>query len=199
MLKTKHPLIFTFLPNVDYNLAIVKIAIFILSFSIYYSINTLFFTDKEIHKIYKNHGNMNISSHIPKIILSFLISHILCSLIKYFSLSERNLLEIKYDKKGKNSDKKIDEVKRCLFVKNLFFFLLGLVFLIGFWYYLSSFAAVYKNSQIYPFINTLISVLISLIYPFIINLIPGIFRIRSLNQNRNIEFLYTIDKILQYL
>ena len=32
LLKTKHPLIFTFLPNVDYNLAIVKIAIFILSF-----------------------------------------------------------------------------------------------------------------------------------------------------------------------
>ena len=106
-----------------------------------------------------------------RIILSFLISHILCNLIKYFSLSERNLLEIKYDTKVKNSDKKIDEVKRCLFVKNLFFFLLGLVFLIGFWYYLSSFAAVYMNSQIYPFINTLISVLISLIYPFIINLL----------------------------
>ena len=95
LLKTKHPLIFIFLHNVDYNLAIVKIAIFILSFSIYYSINTLFFNNKEIHKIYENNGNMNISSQIPKIIYSFLVSHFICCLIKFFSLSESNLLAIK--------------------------------------------------------------------------------------------------------
>ena len=199
LLKTKHPLVYSFLPNVDYNIVIVKISILILSFALYYALNTLFFNHKEIHKIYENNGNINMSSQMPKIIYSFIISHTICCIIKYFSLSERNLLSFKYGTQSRETSKSANEVRRCLFIKYIVFYVTGIVFLIAFWYYLSSFAAVYQNSQIYPFINTLMSILISLLYPFIINLIPGLFRLRSLNKNRNIEFLYKIAQFLQYI
>ena len=199
LLKTKHPLVYSFLPNVDYNLVIIKLSILILSFALYYSLNTLFFNYREIHKIYENNGNISMSSQMPKIIYSFIISHIICCFIKYFSLSERNLLSFKYVTQSEETSKSANEVRRCLFIKYIVFYVTGIVFLFAFWYYLSSFAAVYQNSQIYPFINTLMSILISLLYPFIFNLIPGLFRIPSLNKNRNSEFLYKIAQILQYI
>ena len=187
------------MPYKDYNIIIVKISILILSFVIYCGINTLFFDESAIHNIYENKGKYIINYHISKIIYSFLISHIICSLIKYLSLSERSLLKIKYEIKLKNIDNKAEKIKKFLLIKYIIFYIIGLFFLILFWFYLSSFCAVYKNSQIYPFINSLLSIILSLLYPFLINLIPGFFRIPSLKKNRNSECLFKISKFIQYM
>ena len=199
LIKTKHPLIFSLFSFSEYNLKIVKISILLLSFTIYFAINTLFFTNSSIHEIYQNNGNFYLKNQIAKIIYSFIISHIICSLIKFFSLSERDILTIKYEIKIEKAKNRARKVKRCLFIKYICFFVLGLVFLIFFWYYLSSFCAVYQNSQKYPFINTIISVTIALIYPFLINLIPGFLRIPSLKNKKKWECLYIISKIIQLL
>ena len=197
LIKTKHQLIFTFLS--DYNIIILKISILILSYSIYFGVNTLFFNDSSIHQIYANNGKINISQQIPKIIGSFIISHIIFILLKYLILPERNLLIIKYEIPSYNARDKANDMKRCFFIKYICFYIIGFVFLIFFWYYLSSFNAVYKNSQIYPFINTLISIIISLLYPFFVNLIPGIFRIPSLTKNKSNECFYKISKVIQFV
>ena len=199
LIKTKHPLIFTFLSNSDYNIIILKISILIISYSIYFGVNTLFFNDSSIHQIYENKGKINISQQIPKIIGSFIISHIIFIFLKYFILPERTLLIIKYKTPSNNVRDKASEVKRCFFIKYMCFYIFGFVFIIFFWYYLSSFDAVYKNSQIYTFINTLISIIISLLYPLIVNLIPGIFRIPSLTKNKNNECFYKISKAIQFI
>ena len=199
LLKTKHPIIFSFIPNKDYNIIIVKISILLLSFAIYFAINTLFFNDSVIHQIYESKGKYNINGQIPKIIYSFIISHIICLLLKYFSLPERQLLILKYETTLKDVNYEADKINRCFFIKYIIFYIVGLLFLILFWYYLSSFCAVFRNSQKYPFINTLISILLSLVYPFLISLFPGIFRIHSLNKETNHEFLYKFSKAIQYI
>ena len=199
LIKTKHPLIFSFFPNTDYNIIILKISILLLSFAIYFAINTLFFNDSVIHEIYENEGKYNISSQIPKIIYSFIISHIICMLLKYFSLPEKQLLILKYETTLKNVNYEADKVNRCFFIKYIIFYIVGLLFLILFWYYLSSFCAVFQNSQKYPFINTLICVFFSFIYPLFINLLPGIFRMHSLNKETNRECLYKFSKAIQYI
>ena len=61
---------------------------------------------------------------------------------------------------------------------NIFF--VGIILLFGFWYYLSAFCAVYYNTQIPLFKDNFTSFITSMIYPFILNLLPGIFRIISL-------------------
>ena len=194
LIKTKHPIIFSFYPIKDYNSKIIKIDLFFLSFSIYYFINSFFFNEKIIHKIYKNEGIYNIIYLIPFILYSFLISHSIFIIIKYFSLSERNICEIKYIT-IKKSDKVIFKLKRCLIIKYICFYSLGLAFLIFFWYRLSSFGAVYQNTQIYLIKNTIISFCFSLLYPFIINLILALFRIFSLKNSKR-EFIYKINRFM---
>ena len=52
LIRTKHPIIFSFFPLKDYNSLIIKIDLFFLSFSIYSFVNCLFFNESIIHKIY---------------------------------------------------------------------------------------------------------------------------------------------------
>ena len=172
--------------------------LFFLSFSIYYFINALFFDYPTIHKIYIDKGNYNIIYLIPHILYSFFVSQALIITIKYFSLSERNIYEIKSEKRIEKASDKIYNVKKCLVIKYLCFFSLSLIFLIFFWYYLSSFGAVYQNTQVYLIKNTLISFGFSLIYPFVINLFAAILRIYSLKES-NRKCFFKISKIIQFL
>ena len=87
---------------------------------------------------------------------------------------------------------------KLLFYKFILFFILSFIYLLFFWYYISSFCAVYENTQIHLIKDTLISFGLSLIYPFVIYLIPGIFRIPSLKTNKR-EKMYKLSKIIQLI
>jgi len=197
LIKTKHPIIFSFYPIKDYNSKIIKIDLFFLSFSIYYFINSFFFDEKVIHKIYKEEGIYNFIYLIPFILYSFIISHFIFIIVKYFSLSEKNICEVRYICIRK-SDNSIYKVKRCITIKYICFYILGLLFLLLFWLSLASFGAVYQNTQVFLIKNTLISFVFSLIYPFIINFIPCFFRIYSLKKS-NRECIYKINNIIQLI
>ena len=197
LIKTKHPIIFAFCPVKDYNLIIIKLCIFCLSFSLYYSVNYFFFDDNMIHKIYEDGGKYDIIYFLPKISIAFAASHFLSIIIKFIFLSERNILQVRLQHTFYKANEIIPTVKRNLTIKYIIFFILGIIILIFFWMLLSSFGAVYQNTQIIVLENTLISFCISFIYPFFINIFPCIFRIISLNSKS--EYLYTFSKILQIL
>ena len=200
LLKTKQQIIFTFFPIKDDNLLIIKICLFCLSFSIYYFFNTFFFSYSIIHKIYEDKGSYNASYFMPIIINSFFISYYINVLIKYIFLSERNLAELKREKKIKNIYDKQTKVQRCLIIKYISYYILSCIFLFFFWYYLSSFCAVYQNSQVFVIKNIFISFIFGLIYPFFINLLPGSFRLYSLSNKKGERVcIYKFSQILQFL
>jgi len=198
LLKIKHPIFFTFFSNKDYNTLIIKICLFSLSFAIYYAFNAIFFNYSIIHIIYKDGGSYNLSYLFPLIVYAFLISYYINVIIKYFSLSERNLLELKNEKSIKKTNNLVPRVLRCLTIKYISYFALSIIFLSFLWYYISSFGAVFQNSQVYLIKNTFISFSLGLIYPFLIYLLPGIFRRISLRSN-NRKYIYIISNILQNL
>ena len=198
LLKTKHPLIFSFIPIKDYNLIIIKIDLFFLFFSIYNFINALFFNESIIHKIYEDQGKYNLKYLLPQILYSFLISHFLSLIIKYFFLTERNIYEIKNEKNLDNIEHKAEKEKRIIIIKYIIFYISCFIFLTFLWYYIASFGSVYQNTQIYLIKNTLISFGISFIYPFVINLIPCFLRIFSLKDS-NREFIYKMSIIFQLI
>ena len=198
MIRTKHPLIFTFFPIKDFNVLIIKICLFFLTFAIHYAFNTFFFDFSIIHKFYENKGSYDFFLVLPQIIISFILSHLIIIFVKYFTLSERDIFKIKCEKTINKANDKVESVERCLIIKNICYFIISISFLIFFWYYLSSFCALYKNSQVHLIKNTFISFAFCLIYPFFINIIPGIFRRVSLKK-KNKEFLYKASKILQLL
>ena len=197
-MKLKHPLIFSFFPMKDYNTMIIKIDIFLISFAVCYAMNALFFNESTIHHIYEDKGEYKLPYFFPKIVLAFILSHIVVVILKYFFLSERDILVIKYKETRTQASEQVDKVKRCLIIKYIIFYVAGALFLILFWYYLSSFCAVYQNSQIFLIINTFISFAISLFYPFIINLIPVVIRSFSLS-SQNRQWIYKTNKIIQIL
>ena len=197
LLKTKHLLIFTFYTYTDYNSKIIKISLFLFCFSLYYTLNALFFTDSTLHKIYEDKGSFDFIYQIPQIIYSTIISSFISAIIKFLSLTQKNISEIK---KEKNIKEKSTKALKCLNIKFILFYILLFLFLIIFWYYLSCFCAVYKNTQIYLIKDTLLSFILSLLYPFGLNLLPGIFRIPSLNGlKKNRECLYKLSKIIQII
>ena len=195
LLKTKHILIFTFKINNDYNPYIMKVCLFFFIFTLNMIINTLFFNDSIMHRIYEDIGIFNFTYFIPQIIYSIIICSIFFSILKNFSLPQRNILEIKYEKNKDNLKARVINVIKCINIKFICFFSFSLFFLLIFWYYLSCFCAVYNNTQIYLLKIVFISFSLSLIYPFIICLLPCIFRIPSLKGPD--KCLYIISRIIQ--
>ena len=200
LLKFKHPLFFSFCSFKDYNSMIIKSCIFFLSFVFNFFINFLFFNEDVIHQIYEDKGKYNYIYFIPKISISFAVSHILTIMIKYIFLSERNILEIKKKKSLVLAHAHTFKVINKLRIKYILFFLLGIIFLIICWIFLSSFGGVYKNTEKILLKNTLISFSVSFIYPFFMNIFPSLFRICSLSIKRhNLGCIYNLSKLFQLM
>ena len=99
LLRTKHNIIFSFFYNKDYNSKIVKIDLFFIGFTLYYTVNALFYNDNTIHNIYVSNGSFDIEFQLPKIVVSSLISMALNILLKKSALSNSGILKLKKDKK----------------------------------------------------------------------------------------------------
>ena len=101
-------------------------------------------------------------------------------MVKYFILSERDIVNIKKKLTYDEAYDEADKAKRCLIIKYILFYAIGVAFIIVFWYYLSSFCAVYQNTQKIFIRDTFISFATSLIDPFLIYGITCLLRFISL-------------------
>ena len=201
LIKTKHILIFSFYNNKnDYNSKIIKIDLFFVGIIIELFINALFFSDETMHKIYKDEGVFNFIYQLPQIIYSIIISTALNAVIHMLALSEGNILNFKKNKKRKNLYTRVNKLTKFLRIKFILYFIFSIILLFFFWYYLSMFCAIYRNTQNHLIKDTLISFGLSLIYPFVIYLLPGIFRISALSDVKNKRhFIYNLSLFLQML
>ena len=197
LLKKKHLILFTIIPTNDYNLYSLKIALFLLSISLYFTINGFFFSDATMHKISEDNGKFDFIYQIPQILYSTVISAIINFLLKILSLSEKNILSIKKEKDITKAKINSKNIRKCIIIKFVIFFLFSDLLLLFFWYFISCFCAVYTNTQIILLKDTLISFGLSMIYPFGINLIPGFFRIPSLrDETQRSKYMYKISRFL---
>jgi hypothetical protein len=194
LLRNKQLIIFVCYTSNDYNSRLIKLCLLFSSFALSYTVNALFFNDSTMHRIYQDEGKDNISFRIPQIIYSTIISTFIKSLLITFSLTEKNILEIKNQKTNKSIHDTSVKIFKIISRKIIIFFVVNFLFLIFFWYYLSCFCAVYTNTQILLLKDTVISFCVSLLYPFIINLIPGILRNIALNKGN--KYLFIISRLI---
>ena len=194
LLRTNHILIFSFCQNKNYNSKIIKIYIFFLTFTINYLISAMFYSDDTMHKIYEDKGNFDFTYQLPQMFYSFIISTILQTLLNFLGLCEQNIITYKNSKKTDNLKRKL------LFIikfKIIIFFIITYVLLAFIWVYLGCFCAVYKNTQIHLLIDVSSSFAVSLLTPFFIYLLPGIFRISSLKKNTKRPLMYKFSQLLE--
>ena len=197
LVKKKQLILFIILPSNDYNLLSIKIILFLLSFSLYFTMNGLFFTDSTMHKIYVGNGEYNIVYQIPKLIYSTLISSVVNIILRWLSLTEKSILTIKNENNFKISLKRAKSTKNLIIIKFILFFMVSIIVLLFFWYFISCFCGVYKNTQIILIKDTLISFGMTMIYPFGLNLIPGIFRISALRaKKKDKDCIYKLSEII---
>ena len=197
LLRTKHDLIFAF-SNKDYNSIIIKFDLFFIGFTIDYIVNALFFNDDTMHQFYKNRGKYDILTQLPIIAYSTFISMILKTPLSLLALSNDAIINFKQNKSKINLMKREHELINKLIIKFIFYFIVSFLLIGAFWYYISMFCIIYKNTQIHLLKDTVTSFGLSLIIPFGINLLPGICRIPALSNKKNKrKCLYNFSKFLQ--
>ena len=201
LLKNNHPLFFSFASYKDYNSRIIKMFLFFFSFSLDFTINALFFNDDTMHKIYEDKGKFNFLYQIPQILYSTLISKIIDTLIKILALSQDNIINIKREENVKDLNKTyLNKIVSCLKIKFISFFIVVFMILTFFLYYITCFCGVYINTQIHLLKDSGISLIISLLVPFGLFLIPGIFRISALRTEKpNRKYSYKFSAFLENL
>ena len=72
-------------------------------------------------------------------------------------------------------------ILKCLKIKFTFFFIVSFIILSFFWFFVTCFCGIYVNTQMHLLIDSAISLIVSLLMPFIICIIPCILRKVSLN------------------
>ena len=121
-------------------------------------------------------------------------------ILKILSLSEKNLLIIKQEKQLSLAIQQSKNIRSCLNIKFSIFLIICCILLLFLWYFISCFCGIYINTQITLIKDTLISFGVSMINPFYINLIPGIFRISSLRaKKKDRKCMYKISEYLSLI
>ena len=175
----------------------IKISLLLISFSLYLFLAGFFYNDNIMHNIYIHNGSLNILFRIPQIFLSTIITVIINAVLKQLALTEQSIIMVKQEPTIKKAIEKWKEINKCFKIIFPIFFILNIILISFFWYFLSCFCAIYINTQYLLLRDALSSFLLSMIYPFGLSLLPGIFRIPSLSgKNKNKECLYKFSNLL---
>ena len=200
LLKKKHLILFTFVPANDYNLLSIKISLFLLSFSLAFTICGFFMNDETMHKIYEDYGVYNIFHQLLQIFYSTVISAVINTLLRMLSLSESHILEIKREKSLQKATKKSKAIKKLIKIKIVFFFIFNILLLLFFWYFISCFCVVYVNTQNILIQDTIFSFGLSMLYPFALLLFPAMLRIPALRAKKKDKIcLYKLSLVIAFL
>ena len=195
LIKANHPVLYIFNTG-DYNSQIIKFSIFFFNYSSYLAVNALFYNDSTMHKIYTDQGSYNFVYQLPQIMYSLIISGILNGIIKKLGLTERNILKFKkMNTFINNLNKQTQSLYGMLKIKFTFFYLIIFSILFLFWYYITCFCGIYRNTQMHLIKDSLCSYTTSLLTPFAIYLFPGFLRIIALKKKS--KCLFGFSKILQ--
>ena len=167
-------------------------------FSLYYALNTAFYSNEIIHKVYEDKGSYNLKYQFPLILYSSLISFVLNIFFKELALTNDLILNLKQVNSFNDMKIKIKNLEKKIRIKFILYFIITFILLIFFWYYISMFCAIYRNNQYLLLYNVLISLVLSICYPFGIYSICAIIRILSLSKaKKGRKCLYDFSKVLQ--
>ena len=198
LIRTKNILIFPFSKKNDFNPRSMKICFLFLILGLILTISVLFIDDTDIHELYVSKGSFNIFFHLHKILYASIISLILKDILLWTIFPERNFIEIKNKIVlgkyiGQNKEMAI------LSFKCACFFPLSIILLTLFWIYIMCFGTVFRNMYFHILKVVIINLGLQIIFPFVYNVFPCIFRFISLSGVKNKVYLYRFSQFLQLL
>ena len=160
------------------------------------ALNTFFFSDDSMHKLFLNYGKYNFIQQIPQITYSTIISSIIELFLCFLIITDKYFYSLKqYFMRGEKN--KILITLRCVDVKLMFFFIFVFIFYIIYLYIISVFCGVYRNTQIIFIKDSVYSFSIGLIYPLVLYFIQAILRYCSLrNKKKRCMCIYNFSYMI---
>ena len=197
-LKYNCVLIFSFFVYEDFNLMLIKYALFINYIMFYLVFNTAFFNNNTIHNVYINDGDYVLNYHWRKILLAFILSLICIKLIKWWiTFYRRRSLHMKLLKRYTDTKNEILKMIQQYYFHLRIFFPIFCALFILFWYYVSTVCAVFRYSYWQLIINWVYCACFHLIYSIVLNIIPTVMRYYALKKEGR-ECLFTASRICSY-
>ena len=185
----------TFCTDNHLDLFAIKLSFFIFTFQISFFLNAFFYTDDYISDAYHNDGVLNFITGLPKSIYSYVATLITTNLLRMLSTSKNELLRLIIEKIKFKSYLYLVQIKLSKLRKKLIiYFIMVLLFSLIFWYYISSFCAVYKNNQKYWFLGCLESFGMDSLISLTICIFLAIFRFISIK--KHIKYLYLLSSFI---
>ena len=197
-LKREHLIFFTFCSCDDYNLFSIKLTRFVFLIVGDMALNTFFFSDDSMHKLFLNYGKYNFIQQIPQITYSTIISLLIEVFLCYLSLTDKYFYLIKTSFMKGNKEE-IKKIIKCIKIKLIMFFIFVFIFFVLYWYIISVFCGVYRNTQITFIKDSVLSFSICLIYPLILYFISASLRICSLkNRKASCKCIYSLSYMIPF-
>ena len=205
----KENLLNTFFFKSPLLLKTLRICLFIFHYSCDFALNALFYLNGNISDRYHYVGSsLYFYSFINNIVISVcstLVSYFLAILFRYLIYSKKEIRNVfrkeeykmkknkKYFVKESSKNKIIHEIERIykkLKIKIAIFLVMEFSLMIFFWYYVSTFCAVYKETQESWLIDSFTSLLFSILVKFIVCLFLSSLYISAVRHK--IKILYVI-------
>ena len=198
ILKREHLIIFTFFNCDDYNLLSVKVSRCIFLMVGDMALNVFFFSDDSMHKLFLTYGKYDFIQQIPQITYSTIISQIIEVFLCYLSLTDTYIYLLKKNLVKRNI-RSIKSIIKYIRIKLVMYFIFLFIFFSIYWYIISVFCGVYRNTQIAFIKDSIISFTIGLIYPFVLYFISASLRICSLRSSKkDCKCLYNFSYIIPF-
>ena len=190
-----------------------RLCIFIFNFACDFSLNALFYLSDNISDKYHYTGAYReLYALVNNLIISFVSTIVTFILLFFFeSLTQsnkkieklfreqENLLKIDKAYKVKNETineikNRIDKIIKCLKIKIILFLIFEALFMLFFFYYVTAFCQVYKNTQVSWILDCFSSYAMSLILTLIISYLAAVFY--KLSIKYKIKLLYKISVLV---
>jgi hypothetical protein len=177
----------------------IRITAFFFYLAWYFVLTCLFFRDKYIGARYLTHQHLGYSYTLHHAIIRSLGVGIICSVISIgfdylLFVKGKFVLIIRYEKNQEKFLHKTKNLMKCYKIKLIFFFILNFILMIFFWYYVSSFCAVYVGTQYAMITAAIFALFFGIIYQAIFALIITI--LRHIGLKMNINICYKVSQVL---
>ena len=195
LLKREHIIIFSFFIRNDYNIVFVKFSRLIFLACSDMALNVFFFSDETMHKLFLDYGKYNFIQQIPQILYSMIVSNIIDVILCFLSLTDKYYYEIKRKKIVQKHD--IVKILKFVRLKIIFFYVYTFILFLFFGYTITCFCSVYQNTQNSFIKDSILSLILGYLYPFVLYLFPAILRMISLKYcNGKLSFIYGVSDII---
>ena len=159
------------------------------------ALNVFFFSDESMNKLYLSYGKYDFIQQIPQMFYSILISNLIEVFLCYLSLTDNPFYLIKEKLKKQNT--KIIHIIRCADYKLFIFFLFTFLLFLCYIYIITSFCAVYENTQIVYIKDSFFTFLLGFITQLVLYFFPSLIRFVALKyKNKNLKCLYKVSDII---